>query len=169
VVATDVDTSHLDPLKYVVLRHDIRADDLPDAAFDLVHVRHVLIHLPDTVSALTRIRNSMRAGAHLTVEESDLRTWAAMGDPADELSVRFQQGVRAVLQVYSSRGMNPALGSTLAQRLRDMGFEIVEEESRSRPVCGASAEASYQKVSAHHRKGYRKDAPWSQKDHCALT
>src|SRR6202046_5508001 len=50
VVATDIDTRFLETHRETnlrVLRHDITADDLPPAAFDLVHCRLVLAHLPD--------------------------------------------------------------------------------------------------------------------------
>src|SRR5437762_11427577 len=49
VVATDIDTRFLeeptgDGLE--VWQHDITADPLPEGAFDLVHTRSLLLHLP---------------------------------------------------------------------------------------------------------------------------
>jgi chemotaxis methyl-accepting protein methylase len=79
VLATDIDIAHLDSSSYAVRRHDLGQDELPDEAFDLVHVRHVLIHLRAPAAALKKIRASMRPGAHLLVEESDLGTWTALG------------------------------------------------------------------------------------------
>ena len=48
VLATDLDTRHLDHLGgpgLEVCHHDIGADPLPEAAFDLVHTRLVLMHV----------------------------------------------------------------------------------------------------------------------------
>src|SRR5262245_37241843 len=50
VLVTDVDTRFLDGLSAVnlkVLRHDVTRDALAERAFDLVHTRMVLIHLPE--------------------------------------------------------------------------------------------------------------------------
>ena len=50
IVAFDIDTSHLDHLgnrsNVVVHQHDIVAEPIGDASFDLVHTRLVIEHLP---------------------------------------------------------------------------------------------------------------------------
>ena len=77
VLATDIDTRFLDDLaapNLVVRRHDIAADDLPDGAFDLVHARAVLHHLPDHDRALARMTAALRPGGWLVVEDPD---WAS--------------------------------------------------------------------------------------------
>lgn len=150
VLATDIDVSHLDGSGYDVLRHDVRSEEFPCAAFDLVHVRHVLIHLPDPIATLQRVRLGMRRGAQLIVEESDLRSWVAEVESGEASSERFNLGVRAVLELYSSRGMNVAIGATLPEALRQTGFEIVDERSACRLVAGGSAEACYQRISVLH-------------------
>src|SRR5262249_1533795 len=50
VLATDINTALLDELKRPNLetkRHDLLAEPLPEAEFDLVHARWLLHHLPD--------------------------------------------------------------------------------------------------------------------------
>src|SRR5690349_10061380 len=50
VVVTDLDMRFLETVKLPgleVWRHDLTCDPLPEAAFDLVHARLVLVHLPD--------------------------------------------------------------------------------------------------------------------------
>jgi SAM-dependent methyltransferase len=150
VLATDIDVAHLDASAYAVRRHDLARDELPGEAFDLVHVRHVLIHLPAPAAALRRIRAAMRPGAHLLVEESDLGTWAALGDPGSQCSLRLQRAVEIIRRIYSSRGMNVRLGAGLARALREEGFSVVDERASSRVVTGGSPEATYQKMSTLH-------------------
>ena len=77
MVATDVDTTLLDASKYEVWTHDVASDSLPDAAFDPVHLRHVLFHLPvaglqRVLSAITRC---LRPGSTALAGDFDLRTW----------------------------------------------------------------------------------------------
>jgi SAM-dependent methyltransferase len=150
VLATDIDVSHLVMPGITVLQHDLRSQELPDGAFDLVHLRHVLIHLPEHMLVLDRIRRSMRRGAHLLLEESDLRSWGALGDPFEERHTKFNQGVRAVLQVYAARGMNVSLGDSLAAKLEELAFDVVAERRTNRSVTGAGAEANYQRLSVLH-------------------
>jgi SAM-dependent methyltransferase len=72
VVATDIDPSLLEERgdsRIEVLRHDVLVDDLPDAAFDLVHCRAVLVHLGDPRRALERMAGWLSPGGVLVAEE----------------------------------------------------------------------------------------------------
>jgi SAM-dependent methyltransferase len=76
VLATDVDPRFLDPIaadhpNLVVRRHDVVADDLPEAAFDLIHARMVLEHLPERERALCRLAAALAPGGWLVVEAVD--------------------------------------------------------------------------------------------------
>jgi SAM-dependent methyltransferase len=75
VVATDADPRFLEPLvsnSLEVWRHDIVHDALPLAAFDLVHFRHVLIHLAGSAAAaLDQLCAALKPGGVLLIEESD--------------------------------------------------------------------------------------------------
>ena len=59
VLATDLDTQWLErrllPPNVEVRRHSIGADPLPEAHFDLVHERLVLLHLRERIAALRRV------------------------------------------------------------------------------------------------------------------
>jgi ubiquinone/menaquinone biosynthesis C-methylase UbiE len=66
VVATDIDPRFLDAAgrpNLEVRRHDIASDPLSEAAFDLVHARLVLVHLPERENALLRIVRALKPGA----------------------------------------------------------------------------------------------------------
>src|SRR5579884_3215226 len=75
ILATDVNTRFLEALDYPnlkVRRHDILADELVEsAAFDLVHVRFVLMHLADPSRAVRRMVAALKPGGWLLAEEGD--------------------------------------------------------------------------------------------------
>jgi SAM-dependent methyltransferase len=85
VTATDLDTDFLSRLtlpNLTVLRHDVRTDDFPDGSFDLVHVRTVLMHIPDRMATLQRITSWLAPSGWLVAEEADFGMWLADLDPA---------------------------------------------------------------------------------------
>ena len=84
VTATDLDTGFLSELKLpnlTVLRHDVRTDDFPQASFDLVHVRTVLMHVPHRMAVLRRMASWLAPGGWLVAEEADFGMWLADLDP----------------------------------------------------------------------------------------
>lgn len=95
VVATDRDPQHLHSLDdpaIEVRRHDILVDPVEDAAYDLVHCRALLLHLPDPAAALHRMARAVRPGGLLLVEDADYVTMVA-ADPDHRLGPRFDQGI----------------------------------------------------------------------------
>jgi len=149
VTATDIDPRHLSGSRLNVLRHDIEKDELPTDYYDLVHIRHVLIHTVEPLSALRSVYSSMKKGAVILVEESNLDTWEAQDPTPAELRNTFQCGVDAVRNFYESRGMDIRLGRNLRRLLRDAGFSIISCSEESRMVRGGSSEAQYQSTSAN--------------------
>ena len=75
VVATDIDTRFLQNMalsNLEVREHDIRSDEVEHGAYDLVHCRALMIHLPDTESVARRMVAALRPGGRLLAEEPDL-------------------------------------------------------------------------------------------------
>ena len=80
VLATDLDTRFLDALDAPTLevrRHDITTDALPEGAFDLIHIRAVLEHLPPPAraAALGRMVAALKPGGWLLAESGDYVSW----------------------------------------------------------------------------------------------
>src|SRR5215467_8947307 len=75
VLATDLDTRHLVDVAELanveVRRHDIVAETLPEAAFDLVHARLVLEHLRERDEVLRKLVRALKRGGWLLVESVD--------------------------------------------------------------------------------------------------
>jgi ubiquinone/menaquinone biosynthesis C-methylase UbiE len=75
VLATDIEPRFLDPLADLpnvdVCRHDVVVDPLPEAEFDLIHARLVLVHVPERLTAIHRLAQALRPGGWLLVEDGD--------------------------------------------------------------------------------------------------
>jgi 2-polyprenyl-3-methyl-5-hydroxy-6-metoxy-1,4-benzoquinol methylase len=71
VVATDIDTRFLDALSFPnleVRQQNVVTDAIEEAAFDLVHTRAVLMHLPERQRALDRLVAALKPGGWLLLE-----------------------------------------------------------------------------------------------------
>jgi ubiquinone/menaquinone biosynthesis C-methylase UbiE len=134
VLATDLDVrwleSRMRATNVEVRAHNVVDDVLPEKAFDLVHERLVLIHIPERVAALGRLVSTLRPGGWLLAEDFDaeIGSDAYVGALSDEeaLGNRIVLGVRALL---AQRGADTALGHKLPQMLRDAGLEEVGAEA----------------------------------------
>lgn len=84
VTATDLETDFLAELSLPnleVLRHDVRTDDFPERAFDLIHARTVLMHLGERMATLRRMVSWLAPGGWLLVEDADFGMWMGDADP----------------------------------------------------------------------------------------
>ena len=94
VVATDADPRFLADAGKAgveVRRHDILADPLEPAAYDVVHCRALLLHLADPQQALRSMAAAVQPGGWLLIEDADYMTCVA-ADPAHPRSARFGPG-----------------------------------------------------------------------------
>jgi SAM-dependent methyltransferase len=125
VLATDLDPSWLTAGSgYEVRRHDVAVDTAPElGAFDLVHARLVLVHVPDRVRALATMVAALRPGGWLLVEDADtaLQPLACLDDsgPAQRRANRLRDAVRELL---TRRGADLRYGRTLPRALRQAGL-----------------------------------------------
>lgn len=142
VLATDLDTRFLESLADAVLevrRHDIARDPLPDPAFDLVHARLILVHLPERELAFAKMVSALKRGGWLVCEEFDSLSMPA--DPAlhpDECALKAQA---AMQRVMAARGANTRYGRDLAARMRAYGLVEICAEARMAMWQGGSAGA----------------------------
>lgn len=74
VTATDINIRFLEEIRasnFEARQHDIVAEDLPSAQFDLVHARWLLHHLRNPERAIERMVAALRPGGWLLLEEVD--------------------------------------------------------------------------------------------------
>jgi ubiquinone/menaquinone biosynthesis C-methylase UbiE len=127
VIGLDINTRLLEVPPYPGLeirRGDITKDALEPCTYDLIHERFVLLHLNNIHAALSNLKQALKPGGILFIEEPDFRT--AFPAAADgELSTSIARVNRAVLSMYSSMGVDPALGSKLPSMFLEHGFNNV--------------------------------------------
>ena len=126
VLVTDVDTRFLEPLRgpsLDVRAHDIRSDPLPDAEFDLIHTRLVLMHVRERDTALARMVSSLKVGGWLLVEEYD--SCSISPDPTFSSSEVLLQTHVAMLRLLEDGGVNRRYGRLLPGLLRESGLTSV--------------------------------------------
>lgn len=131
VLATDIDVTFLQSpgnLPYEVRRHDIATDPAPPEAFDLVHARLVLEHIPRRDAALHTMTHTLRPGGWLLIESADpqLQPLACPDEvgPAQKLANRLLQACWTL----QARRTDLGYGRTLPRRLRSAGLVDVAAE-----------------------------------------
>jgi len=105
VTATDLEVDFLlgiDAPNVEVVRHDVRTDSFPEASFDLIHTRAVLMHLPDDASLVPRLVSWLAPGGWLVLEEPDFGMWA--GDPDPVWSLHPEAARRTFPSLCLSKG-----------------------------------------------------------------
>jgi SAM-dependent methyltransferase len=136
VLAVDLDTTLLEEHRrpnLEVRRLDVLTDPLPAAAFDLVHARHVIGHLPDRASALRRLAAALRPGGWMLVEDFDFR-WAELGDwPCDPVDAGPVLGRvwGATLEVMRTGSYDGGWSWRAPAGLRAAGLAEVAGEARA--------------------------------------
>ena len=129
VLVTDIDPRHLATLNLPnvdVRRHNILTDPLPPASFDLIHVRLVLVHLPEWRHVLTRLLAALKPGGWLVDEEFDSESMPV--DPTMGAGEVLLPTHIAVGRLMADRGFDRRYGRRLHARLRAQGFVDVEAE-----------------------------------------
>lgn len=142
VWATDIDPRWVArPGSHVkVEAHDVVVDPVPEGAFDLVHARLVLVHLPDRRRALAQMTRALAPGGWLVVEDADpgLQPLACPDEwgPEQQLANRVKAAFRVLL---AGRGADLAFGRTLPRLLREAGLSDVEADAYF-PVGGPACD-----------------------------
>ncbi|MBI5853815.1 MAG: class I SAM-dependent methyltransferase [Nitrospirae bacterium] len=150
VVAVDISTKFLgqqQPRNVEVHQADVRAVPLPEAAFDLVHARYVLIHLPDYQTALSKMLACLKPGGWLVLEEPDFSASRGITGDAGQLAsvAKVNQAIKAM---YDKLGMDDALGLKLPSSLQHRGMGELTVEYDAPLSSGGSGMATMMKMSA---------------------
>ena len=126
VLATDLETDLLADVaapNVTVQRHDIRTDPLPPGAFDLVHTRLVLTHLPARDAVLAKLVAAVAPGGAIVVGDVDFGTLALAGD--DPVFRKVGQAFDTAIRLA---GWDAELGPKVPAMLESHGVRDVEGE-----------------------------------------
>jgi SAM-dependent methyltransferase len=165
VTVTDVDTRFLDrvALENVdVRRHDITSESLPEQAFDLIHTRMVLIHLPARDEVLSRLFTALKPGGWLVCEEFD--RLSVLPDPAvypGEIALKTHA---AMGRLHHDQGVACHYGRLLFGRLRGMGLTGLGAEARLVMMQSGSWSTTLLRASYERRRGAMIDAGYITDD-----
>lgn len=134
VLATDINIRHLIEYEHLsVLRHDITTDALPDGAFDLIHARLVLFHLPQRHTVLRRLLAALRPGGTLLLDEFDCDYAPVLGLPPGSDPAIFPRFNQALMDHLASAGADPRWGRHTPAAFAAAGFTELHVEVHIAP------------------------------------
>jgi len=139
VVAVDLDATFLRELaepSLEIREQDIATTDLETAAFDLVHTRDLLVHVPERDAVVEKLAGAVRPGGWILLEELDVSTDAADPRVAPDRRALYARVVAGIYDFVRAGGIDPFYGATLASRLESLGFESVQSEGWCRRYRG---------------------------------
>jgi trans-aconitate methyltransferase len=144
VLAVDLEPALLADLErpnLEVRRMDVVVDELPEAAFDLIHTRAVLMHIPQRNEVLVRLVRALRPGGYLLLEEMDLT-------PTFEANDLLTRTMTAMYRPILDAGAPIALywAATMAELFEPAGLVDVESDRALQTFTGGSALANFWRI-----------------------
>jgi SAM-dependent methyltransferase len=143
VLAVDLDVTLLDDLdapNVEVRQMDLATADLPREAFDLVHARLLLLHVPAREELLARLAAAVRPGGVLLVEEDDGYPILATATGA------YRAAWETFIDTMASGGTHAAWARGLPERVGALGLVDVGAEVATQLFRGGSETARFWSV-----------------------
>ncbi len=127
IVAADINARFLRgaalPANVEVREQDLLESDFEPQAYDLVHARALLVHVPNPEEAVARLAAAVRSGGWLLIEEADFSMFRA-SDAQYPGAEAFDRKVRRILDAIRSAGIYDAcLGHRTPRFVERLGFE----------------------------------------------
>jgi SAM-dependent methyltransferase len=140
VVAADMDVRLLeanDEPNIELRRMDLTTDELPEAAFDFVHTRMVLMHMPARDEVLRRLAAAVRPGGVLMIEEGVVHPVLAIA------SGPYLEAWQAFHDMMRGAGVDPEWAADLPERLDALGLIDVDAVFEGELFRGGSETAQF--------------------------
>ena len=133
VWSTDVDLQFHRPVlpNVVVEQHDVTRDPVPESAFDLVHARAVLQHLPERDEVLAKLWGALVPGGWLVAEDGASASFADQSLPEPYATIHGY-----VSSGSTNEWRDADYGVQLVGRFRDLGavdIDIIGDVWAMRP------------------------------------
>jgi ubiquinone/menaquinone biosynthesis C-methylase UbiE len=141
VLVTDIEPrwmEQLDEANVEVRVHDIVNDPLPEAAFDLVHARLVLVHLPGRRRALDTMLRALRPGGWVLIEEFVHPSPVDPRGVCPEEAACFQRVHEAMVALMAESGADMDWGRQVYGELRQRGCTQIAAEGFFEVWAGGS-------------------------------
>lgn len=150
VLATDIKPERIDPVEGLeVIRHDVTRDPLPEASFDLIHSRLVLLHLPERERVLERLVRALKPGGVLQLDEFDITYGPSLLMPDAEAREVYEGFLDAKIRMMERAGADPAWGSRAPEAMRRAG--LVDIDPRPHVERWSSESPGVHLISHHTR------------------
>jgi SAM-dependent methyltransferase len=136
VLAVDLDVRLLEQIsdpRIEVRRMDLVTDELPGDAFDFVHTRLLLIHLPERDAVLRQLAGALQPGGVLMVEEDDVHPVLTTATGA------YADAWETFLKMARATGIDGEWARGLPERLDALGLVGVGAEIDSQLFRGGGA------------------------------
>lgn len=147
VTAVDIDTrfvQEIDARNLEVVQADVTAIELPRNAFDLVHCRALLMHLPARERVLDMLVAALRPGGWLLIEEGDD---TPLPPPCSSPDVQVLRTV--LVDGLAAAGVDWTFAHRLPLRLQQRGLRDVGAESAVQLYEGGSPMAELLRLTVH--------------------
>jgi ubiquinone/menaquinone biosynthesis C-methylase UbiE len=129
-----------------VRRHDVVNDELPEGAFDLIHSRLVLLHLPERQQVLERLVAALKPGGWLVLEEFDCEWTPVLDAPHPDAEDLFAKVHGAVLRLLSEAGADIGWGRRVQAAMTRSGLAEVTSTTFAESWSGGGAGTSLHRV-----------------------
>jgi SAM-dependent methyltransferase len=134
VLATDVKPHHVAPAPgLAAVRHDVTRDPLPDNAFDLIHARLVLLHLPERRAVLDRLVRALKPGGLLQLDEFDISYGPCLLAPDESARAAYERFLDAKAALMEAAGADGGWGRRVPAAMRAAGLADVDADVRVVP------------------------------------
>ena len=140
VEVIDITTEYLRDLEapnVEVRQQDIVAKPLDEGAYDLVHAKILLMHLPEREKVLQQFAAALKPGGYLVVEECDIRS-IQRSDPPSPLLTR---AAAALETFFYFGGADPGYGMKLLPAVRRTGLQVLGTDCQLTAVQAGTREA----------------------------
>jgi SAM-dependent methyltransferase len=124
VVAVDINTEYLRDLRspnIEVREQDITTTPLEKGVYDLVHVKILLMHLPERDKVLQELVEALKPGGYLLVEEADIRSIQTCSPPEPLIT----RAASALATFFYFGGADPGYGLKLLPAVKRTGLEKI--------------------------------------------
>jgi SAM-dependent methyltransferase len=131
VLATDIKPGHIPAAAGLeVAQHDVVRDPLPEATFDLIHARLVLLHLSERRAVLDRLIRALRPGGWLQLDEWDITYGPALLMPDARARELYETFLATKARLFDTAGGDVAWGRQVASAMHDAGLVDIDPAPR---------------------------------------
>ncbi len=143
---------HNPPGNVELMIGDIQKMELPPQSFDVIHVRYVLIHLPDGVCLIEKLWKLLKPGGHLIIEEPDFRIRDSIVTTVKDALLGFRNIHMACDWMFQSNGMDCKFGTHMISWVQELMPQTIEVHNYCPAVPGGSDLAKLMNLSAQQLK-----------------